>query len=403
MKKILKYLYKKISTEIKNDNVSIEDYHYYISCYSRNLSFLNYQTKLDLLKSRILNFVSEMNIGENRFDFLFSKSALKPTIYNATYSCLLYQLLNETSKTETIFPEECATHFNKYQTPSDGLFRDNIFEGISCENMHWWGPWHLTAHVVNLFALLEIKPQYEFKFLKKYYEREEIKKIFETADWNTAIPHSNDIDNKIMNILIILQYSRDYLNDIKAEYSIEIFKELIAEKININTGMWGKYNLTDPQEISRMVQFAYHLYLPLFYDNFKIEKHKEIIDTVLKTQNFAGGYGVDCFSSSCEDIDSIHLLVKLLSYNYRKDDIYLSLKRALPHILANFNDDGGAVFKRNFPIKFFSNDFAAKKNESQLFATWFRTLSIALIFKVIGNTEEKSKFNFKQVPGYQFL
>ena len=104
--------------------------------------------------------------------------------------------------------------------------------------------------------------------------------------------HSNDIDNKIMNIGVVLQYQRDFLENEKAKMAIEFLYEYLDSKKNKDTGMWGKCNISNPYELSRTVQFSYHLYMLYFYDKKEIEAKDKIVELTLKTQNKLGGFGL---------------------------------------------------------------------------------------------------------------
>jgi len=159
--------------------------------------------------------------------------------------------------------------------------------------------------------------------------------------------------------------------------------------------MWGKCNIEDPYQLSRTVQFAYHILMAYFYDKREIKYKDRIVELTLRTQNKLGGYGVKLNSSACEDMDSIELLLHLgRKYDNRVQD---SLKKALAWVLSNQNEDGGFVFRRNEPLWYGHTIMSSQKNESNMFATWFRTLSIA---KIVNYFENNSVYNIRKMPGY---
>jgi len=134
---------------------------------------------------------------------------------------------------------------------------------------------------------------------------------------------SCDIDNKIMNIGCLLQYSRDEWDDNQAHDAIEFIKQYLLEKINPSTGIWTSDNPDNPEQLSRMVQFSYHLFPLFFYDNYYEFDCNQIIGLVLKTQNKFGGFGVKSNSSACEDMDSIDLLIRFRPYVDEKYKQYI--------------------------------------------------------------------------------
>lgn len=111
------------------------------------------------------------------------------------------------------------------------------------------------------------------------------------------------------------------------------------------------YDISDLEQRSRMVQFAYHLFPLFFYDQISIQYPDKIIDLVLSTQNKFGGFGVKLNSSACEDIDSIDLLCRLAHLvPSRKQEIDSSLKLAFRWVLCNQVADGGFVFRLHEPF-----------------------------------------------------
>jgi len=46
-------------------------------------------------------------------------------------------------------------------------------------------------------------------------------------------------DNDIINYCVLLQYSRDFLGDIKAGEILAAMKRWLTKEINPQTGMWG--------------------------------------------------------------------------------------------------------------------------------------------------------------------
>jgi hypothetical protein len=227
------------------------------------------------------------------------------------------------------------------------------------------------------YTALGSKPKYKISYVEKYYDKSYLYSWLGSFDWNGFFDHSNDVDNKIMNIAVIMQYNRDFFDDMEAREAMNNLYDYLDSKVNPLTGMWGKCDIKNPFEISRSVQFAYHLLMPYFYDKREVLYKEKILNLTLKTQNKLGGYGQKLNSSACEDIDSVDLLIHLSdSHNI---EVKQSLKKAFAWILSNQNSDGGFVFRRNEPMWYGHEIMTAKINESHLFASWFRTMSIAKV------------------------
>lgn len=347
-------------------------------------------------KSDVVGY-SELLKDNGPFEYRFAKSSTEPTVYASMYVCLLQSLVGNLGEKDDQFKLKWAHYFDSFQNPDDGFFYDRIINTPFYNKTDWWGKRHLVPHLIMAYTALGHKPKYQFKWVSEYYGKDAIDALLAEADWNTAMMDDTDIDNKIMNIGVTLQYQRDYFDDILASEAIKYLKERLLSKINPNTGMWGVYNLDNPKEKARMIQFSYHLFRLFFYDEDTIANPERIIDLIIESQNEYGGFAVSLNSGACADIDAVDPLVYLSNQTvYRHDDIEKTLRRALIFILGNQNDDGGFVFLRDSKFFYGDKQTSSLSNESSLFPTWFRTLSIAYIFDFLNIKD----FNFVKSPGY---
>jgi len=346
--------------------------------------------------NEIITFVQSLKTNEDN-SYRYSPSVSKSNIYNSIYACLLFFLLdkhNNFSRKELL---SWGEHINSFQR-EDGFYIDKCIETERYYNEDWWGAKHLSPHAIIALNYIGIKPKYEFNYIKKYYDKNELISYLKSLDFEDII--TTDADNSIMNLGVLLQYQRDFFDDVQAGETLDTFISELERRINMKWGSWGFGNDDDINYLSRTQQFAYHLYSLWLYDKRPINYAHKLIDLTLKIQTRLGGFGPRINSSACEDIDAIFLLNKLSKItSYRKDDINIALKKAFPWVLSNQNDDGGFVFSRNEPFEYGHPIMGSKKNESHLFATWFRTLSIAYLTQYL---EIKNSFNIGRCPGYQF-
>lgn len=70
----------------------------------------------------------------------------------------------------------------------------------------------------------------------------------------------------------------------------------------------------------------------------------------------------------------------------------------IPYVLANMNPDGGFVFLRNEPLQYGHKEMYSGYNESNMFATWFRTLCLAYLTKYL---KIDQKYNINRCPGLE--
>jgi hypothetical protein len=353
-------------------------------------------------RDEVLSFIAQMECKDHNFEFYYSKSSKKPSLYASAYACLTLSLLGKIESFSEMEKLAWGNYFDSFQSPDNGLFYDKAVASELYNNADWWGARHLALHMINAYTNLDLKPKVEFKFLSQYYLSGSIDNWLSSFDWKSQNIGDSDIDNKIMNIGCLLQYQRDRWSDIKAGEVLTELKDKLKLELNQSSGMWGGFDLSNAEQRSRAVQFAYHLFAIFLYDGeFDFDAEK-IVKAVLATQNKYGGYGVKLNSSACEDIDSIDLLIKFRPFCKKIDQekIDESLRRAFSWVLVNQVDDGGFVFRLNEPFIYGNAETSSDLNCGAMLPTWFRLLSLAYMSKQLSLPHA---FKLSNCPGYEFL
>lgn len=345
----------------------------------------------------ILKFIEKLKMADYKFKFTNS-SIYFITLYSSIYAAATLSLLGKLNELSNREKEDWANYIQSYQC-EDGLFRDSAIANDIAETEDWWGWRHLTCHAIIALTALNTKAKKPFKILEFLYEGG-VEKWLESRDWKNK---PDFVSNEILNYGTLLQYARDFHKDEKAAKALQEMYDWLDAHQDPITGLWGptprnKYTL------SIGVQTAYHIWLLYFYDRRPIQYVEKCVDSCLATQNKFGGFGVHLNSSACEDIDSIDPLVRLYFItDYRYGDIKKALEKAYKWVLVNMNVDGGFVFQRDEPLLYGHELMSSKANESAMFPTWFRTLSLAYISKVVDEPELREvNWNFVDCPGYQF-
>ncbi len=352
------------------------------------------------LKANTLRFVESVRVDEGAYRHLYAPSCVKPTLYASAYACMTRSILRDLDGLSDQEKQRWAQYFDSFQQP-DGLFHDPVVANDAYADSDWWGARHVSLHMVSAYAALERRPKYAFGFLRQYYGAGAALKLLDGVDWQSASIGDTDIDNKIMNIGCLLQYQRDVWHDLDARASIEELKCSLRERIMPETGMWGGFDPRNKHELSRMVQFAYHLYPLFFFDeDFEFDAER-IVSLVLDTQNEYGGYGVRVNSSACEDMDSIYILIQFYRYlgGQTQERVRASLRKALSWVLLNEVDTGGFVFRLNEKFQYGSEYTRSLPQEAGCMPTWFRVLSIAYLARFFAVDDQ---FKITPVPGYEF-
>ena len=361
------------------------------------------------IRKQTLGFINSMAMPElGTGNYRYSLISNKATLYSSTYAAMTRSLYHDLNSTEEC--RQWAKLLNSYQD-DDGLFRDPVMfdQGWYAGDPLTCGRPHLTCHVIEALTCLGGVAAKENIFLEPWLDADFMRNWLNESDWGERVAWTG---NEIMNIGTLLQYERDFHNNEPAGKAIQVLLEWLSTRhINPVSGIWGDLDIADPINRSHAVQAAYHWWPLFFYDQHPIPYIEEAIDTVLATQNRSGGFGCGVHnpdapdkSSACEDIDSIDPLCRMLQLTeYRRDEIVVSLEKAIPWVIKNQMLDGGFVFILDRDFEYGHEEFKGKKDAGAMFPTWFRTLSLSLIGKALPDSFlGKYNWQFVNSPGMQF-
>jgi hypothetical protein len=250
--------------------------------------------------------------------------------------------------------------------------RKHSFEHIAC---------HLTAHALPALDLLGFKPGYPLAFANRFIEPPALSTWLSERDWSDAWLEGN-------NLLFIGQFLL-YLKNVdgvnEAEWAFNQLMNWLDYQVDPETGLWGTNGYCS---IPAAVYGGYHQLLLYYYTDREIRSAERLVDTVLKLQHEDGGFHPSGGGGACEDIDAIDILVNLYKkVDHRRPAIRVSLRKALTHILRMQMNDGGFVYRMDQPfIHMGIKRTASAANVSNLFPTWFRIHSLALLGEVLTDT-----------------
>lgn len=353
------------------------------------------------IRDNVFQYIEKLRVkGGPAGKYYYSAHGKAPILYASVYGALLYDLLNKLDDLSTCERHEWVDYINSYQC-DDGLYRDPLLENDIAESIDWWGWRHLSAHVVSAITALGGKTRYPFYFLKFLYGPGYAYHWIKEFPWFGTC---TNVSNAVMNYGVLLQYERDFWHNEQAGNALTEIFTFLKENVNAESGLWYWSQPANSQQLSDAVQTSYHLWNLYMYDQRNIPYIEKSIDSCLATQNRFGGFGVQYNSNACEDIDSIDPLCRFYFLaDHRHAEIELCLNRALRWVLANQMSDGGFVFRRFETFKYGHELMGTAPEESNLFATWFRMLSIAYIGQVLDFPISTSKLRLKlHCPGYQF-
>lgn len=325
------------------------------------------------------------------YEYLFAKSCSQPTIYASVYACMIRGWKGNVLDKDK---REWAEYLNSYQR-EDGLYIDERCYNERYMDGDGWGARHLIPHLIIALKRLDAKPKYEFEFLKKYCNPDEMIKLLNGLDYANIWGSSN----VIMNYGVMLQYARDYM-DMNCYKSIEALEDWLLKAIREDCAMWQSKKEISGATLYETIRGAYHIYPLLIYDGINIPNFERVIPYIIASQNKQGGFDSGKYSSACADIDAIDPLLRAIkgSPNCCESDIHRVINKSRRWILKNRNFDGGFVYDRRGPFSYGgAEQLSSKLNESNLFGTWFRALSLLYI----EDYEKKNGDFLLKFPGYE--
>ena len=362
------------------------------------------------LRADVLHYMDALRVQGGEYGrYYYASGAAQPVVYASTYAAMVRHLLRDIDVVAASNLEAWVQYLQAHQE-NDGLFCDPLIygEGWYADDPLWCGRPHLSCHVIVALACLGAVAQRPLIWLDQFLAPNRIEKFLEARDWKDRPAW---VGNEVMNVGTLLQYARDFQSNQAAGTALERMLDwLDTNAIDSRTGMWGGLDVSNPIQRSHLVQAAYHIWPLYFYDRRPIPYQHAAMDTVLLTQNAQGSFGWGVHNSAyphlgsaCEDIDSIEPLVRFAQIDdYRRKNAQSALQLAAPWVLTNQNMDGGFVFMRHQPFSYGHLLMDSGMNESGMFPTWFRTLSLAYLGKAMPQSElGQINWQFCRCPGYQ--
>lgn len=360
-----------------------------------NYSQKDYQRVID----RSIEFIEKSRVGgrQGRFAYTPGGPAL---LYASCYAALTFSLLGILDSFSPSQKGAWIDEILSYQQ-GDGLFVDPLIDCELASKLEWWGWKHLSLHAMMALAVLGGQPKRFPEYLSWFKKPNEISAWLKSQAWEKE---PANISNAIQNIGTFFQFSQYFKKEPWMLHTQEEMFTWLDANQDPQTGSWGKFTKSKESR-SQCVQTGYHIWLLYFWAKRPLKFSEPIIDSCLYTQNQLGGFAPVWNSSACEDIDTIDPLSRLIgdAEPSRAGQISSTLKKALPLVLYQQNDDGGWVFKRRTTFEYGHSLMRQEYDASTMFPTWFRLLSLAYLAKALPDHPLASiQWNLGSVPGHQF-
>lgn len=347
-----------------------------------------------MINAQILSQSVNGFVERCQLDMPFSYSSTiggAETLYASCFAVMIKHYTGTLSTLPTEEKEHWANYLNKWQDEETGRFIGlEISNSELTSPMHDWNhiTMHLTAHVLPALDLLGAKTKHPLFFAHTFLDLSKLQRWLEQRDWKDAWLEGN-------NLLFILQFLvhlRDRENLPEAQESLDMVFNWLDMNVDPKTGLWGTNGYC-----STFVAMCggYHQLLAYYHENKLMQYPERLIESTLSLQHSDGGFNPNGGGGACEDVDAVDILVNLYKrFDYKRSWIRSALRKALRSVLEKHMPDGGFVYNLNQPFMHMGiKRTVSSPNQSNIFATWFRTHTIALISEILTD-EPVSRFDW---------
>jgi hypothetical protein len=338
---------------------------------------------------KVIDFIKSMGTG--RPGEYRSCPGGDVTLYASCFAVMTLHYLGQLKEIKTEEREMWAKYIQGWQDPETGYFvGPEIVKEELTSPIHDYEhvSMHLAGHVLPALALLGKSPLHPLRFAWPFLEKAKLLEWLARRNWKRAWLEGN-------NLLFIGQFLihlRDVDRKREAGEALNLLFDWLDKRVDPSTGLWGTNGFCPPFEA---MCGGYHQLLLYYYENRPVLNKSRLVDTVLALQHADGGFSPNGGGGACEDTDAADILVNMYKQSeYRRADIRAALERLLESIKGKQRPDGGFVYRVNEPFTHLGVlKTKSPANTSNMFATWFRIHTIALINEILGKLDWNFGFN----------
>jgi hypothetical protein len=269
---------------------------------------------------------------------------------------------------------------NGYQM-ENGVYRlpmmkdDEIWKGISVAYSRAYIDSHITNYAMGVVKSLGGDVLYPFSYIHDLLDEEALRNWLDQRDLSNPWLEGNNV----VNLASLMIHELEGKNDDRLRCLIEVLFDWHERMQDPETGFWGTNHPVRPASLLEGMAGACHNFHLYYYFNRPIGYIDRIVDYCL---DFLSA-GVQ---SACLDVDVVDVLANFLVYGYRVQDIRNALEGYVPKLRAFQNRDGGFADEKNGLVRRMDGwvyGYWEPQGLSNCFATWFRTVTLAMIASVL--------------------
>lgn len=362
------------------------------------------------------SWVESMRVPDSACEYRLHAQA-EGTVFSSCFALFFKCLVGETGAWNERTRNQWIDYLRGFQDEHTGLFRDPAAAGRATDAAHDADHLdrQLTGFCISALRALGAVPRYPIAAVEPWFDPAYMRHWLDNLNWRRA----SNSGNKAMFIAIMLiaEMERD---SAAAGAGLDAWFEWHDTHADPATGYWGS-----APAINYFVGMTGYVHQFLIY-NYKSRRTmypERVIDRTLHLQQADSLFSPTLGGAGCDDFDALHVLCHLYqTESYRRADIRAALEKALHALFPTQNRDGGFAWGRRWrfgvgdwsrvlgnaasrrdPLLLYVTTRAAlagqrhlhKKIEtgwsstgrgweqSNLWDTWFRTLTIAEIETVL--------------------
>lgn len=301
----------------------------------------------------------------------------------------------------------------------DPVLRESELTSLQTLDYVQWQTSYFALHALD--AVGE-KPRHELAFVEPFLDPGRAVQWLHERDFDNFWYSSNEI----MWLMSFLAFEEREGNA-RAANSLDAMLDELDRLQDPETGYWG----TDKgSNLFQGMAGAFHVYYFYFWRGRPIAYADRVIDSTLSLQHRDGLFNAAGGGGSCHDLDAVDILVKFgMVTDHRRRDVRRALDRAYDALWTTQNADGGFCercwppkpsWKRRVvqmlrldgllgkerpeepPVYRYSGwtEMECLVNESNVWASWFRPLALALIsVRYPGEYLRPDIWTFRGLPG----
>jgi hypothetical protein len=400
-----------------------------------------------LIRGNVLDWLEDLRDKNGTYGTYKMSENTGATLFSSCFAVFLRKLYNDIDSISTNEVEEWVNYIQSCQDDKTGLFIDPTLKrngkfSTDLGKTHGFGytSWQSTTFCLSALNVFDAEERHPLRFLDEWKEPDKIESWLSSLDWRKNTWCNG---NLAMFLGIVLIHDMESTNSSNTKECVEAFFRWHDENQDPETGFWGTDYGTS---IDKGLFGAMHQYLLYYYLNRNLKFMDKIVDNTLLLQQPDGLFSVQGGGDGCMDLDSIDTLVNMhLRIDYKRPIIEKAMKRAFIATLDLQGEDGGFLWTRRyrFGIKNWCNlggsilhhrdinygissckdavlgqflfydrprlspGWTANPiptNESDIFSTWFRSLNLALISKILPKCPySEFDWGFLEAPGLGYF